>query len=64
MKRTSREWLYSLHWGLTDKHAQDILDSDARQRAVIRDLKARVKQLEAVTSPYSAAATRGPADEE
>ena len=46
MKRTSREWLYSLHWGLSDKHAQDILDSDARQRAVIADLKARLRSID------------------
>lgn len=49
MKRATRLWLQRwAHDPANDywsEEAQDVLDSDARQRAEIRDLKARLKHL-------------------
>ena len=46
MKRETREWLQTFlgRGSVLEADAQDALDSDARLRAQVRDLKARVSQ--------------------
>lgn len=54
MKRKTRAWL-KFFAGTAEKHdgdcAADALDSDARQRAEIRDLKKRLKLAEELVLP-------------
>lgn len=44
MKRATREWLTRLR-SVVPEEVDDILDSDARQRAEIRDLRARLAKV-------------------
>lgn len=48
MKRETREWLRACG---DRSRARDILDSDARLRAQVRDLKARLAMSRAATTP-------------